>query len=131
MSKGLARIDRAPLTWAHAPQAIRPAPPRRALVRTVRRKPPARQKKLVKLLELDPAAQATLVISSNLAAMAYHEDSRRLDIQFWQGNYPRAPVYRYYHVPPRIWRGLNRAASKGKYFWKHIRRAPIRFRRLR
>ena len=73
-----------------------------------------------------PELLHTRVQSSNLATVAYDEESRQLEIRFHSGG-----VYRYYGVPPRIYRGLMRARSHGEYFHHHIRCAGYRYRKVR
>lgn len=64
--------------------------------------------------------------SSNIDGMAYKAEKEQLWIRFKDGS-----VYTYYDVPLRIAQGLYKAGSKGRYFWKKIRRNPrIKYQRL-
>lgn len=56
------------------------------------------------------------VQSSNLCSVGYDEATRTLEIEFNNGS-----IYRYYGVPPSVYRGLMSALSHGKYFHQHIR----------
>lgn len=53
------------------------------------------------------------VESTVIDAVGY---TRVLEIRFESGR-----VYQYYDVPPRIFRGMMRAASKGRYFNRYVR----------
>ena len=57
--------------------------------------------------------------SSNIDGMAYKVEKKQLWIRFKDGS-----VYTYYDVPMSIAKGLYKAGSKGKYFWKKIRNNP-------
>ena len=57
------------------------------------------------------------VSSSMMSAVAYNPDRREMEIEFVGG-----AVYRYRNIPAHLWEGLINAPSKGKYFWRHIRR---------
>ena len=57
------------------------------------------------------------VTSSMMSAVAYNPERREMEIEFIGG-----AVYRYRNIPQRLWSGMMNASSKGKYFWKHIRR---------
>jgi hypothetical protein len=59
------------------------------------------------------------VISSNLAAMGYDENTGELQIQFQNGR-----IYSYQNVSPDIYMGLVNAPSKGTYFGLMIRNQP-------
>ena len=77
--------------------------------------------KWVKVFEEVPIWTEALykfVVSSMMTAIAYNPPTRELEIEFGGG-----AVYRYKNIPPHLWKGLVNAPSKGKYFWKHIRRA--------
>ncbi|MGE5620703.1 MAG: KTSC domain-containing protein [Sphingomonadaceae bacterium] len=56
------------------------------------------------------------VESSNLRSVGYDEAQQILEIEFWSGG-----VYRYYGVPPEVYRELLEASSKGRYFLSKIR----------
>lgn len=62
------------------------------------------------------------VISSMMEAIAYNPETRELEIEFKGG-----AVYRYRNVTKTMWNNLNRAGSKGKWFWKYMRRFVRRF----
>ncbi|MEA3213539.1 MAG: hypothetical protein QOE70_6596 [Chthoniobacter sp.] len=57
-----------------------------------------------------------LVESTSIASIGFDARFRILEIEFRSG-----AIYRYDAVPPEIWEGLQRAASKGRYFSQHIR----------
>lgn len=57
--------------------------------------------------------------SSNIDGMAYKVEKEQLWIRFKDGS-----VYTYYDVPMSVAKGLYKAGSKGKYFWKKIRNNP-------
>lgn len=64
--------------------------------------------------------------SSNIDGMSYDSDKEQLWIRFKDGT-----VYTYYDVPLAIAKGIYRAGSKGRYFWKKIRNNPrIPYQRL-
>lgn len=64
--------------------------------------------------------------SSNIEGMAYKAEKEQLWIMFKGGD-----VYTYYDVPLKIAKGLYNAGSKGKYFWKKIRKNPkIKYQRV-
>ena len=56
------------------------------------------------------------VVSSVIAAVGYDEPNSALYIDFNKGS-----RYRYTGVPASVFRSLLSAASKGSYFWRHIR----------
>ena len=56
------------------------------------------------------------VVSSSLRSVGYDEASRTLEIEFRSG-----AVYRYYEVPPEVYRELMEAPSKGRCFQGAIR----------
>ncbi len=56
------------------------------------------------------------VSSSSLRAVGYDLAAGILEVEFRSGG-----VYRYYGVPPEVYRELLNAPSKGKYFQEHIR----------
>ena len=51
------------------------------------------------------------VISSNIAAVGYLDDSNSLEVEFTNGS-----VYRYSGVPDQVYRDLLKANSIGKFF---------------
>ena len=53
------------------------------------------------------------VISSNVVAIGYEDN--KLYVNFKTGSYV------YYDVPQKIYDGLVKAESKGKYMWAHVR----------
>ena len=53
------------------------------------------------------------VVSSNVVAIGYEEN--KLYVNFKTGSYV------YYDVPQKIYDGLLKAESKGKYMWAHVR----------
>lgn len=57
--------------------------------------------------------------SSNIDGMAYKVEKEQLWVRFKDGS-----VYTYFDVPLNIAKGLYKAGSKGKYFWKKIRNNP-------
>jgi len=57
------------------------------------------------------------VDSSNLRSVGYDKQKHILEIEF-----NNKGVYHYFEVPFDIYEGLIGAESKGKYFWKNIRR---------
>lgn len=56
------------------------------------------------------------VISSNIAAIGYDEDTQTLEIEFTNG-----AVYQYSNVPSSEYQGIMGADSKGKYFHSNIK----------
>jgi hypothetical protein len=56
------------------------------------------------------------VDSSNIEAVGYDDDARRLYIQFSSGN-----TYSYEGVPPETHQELMAAVSKGSYFNREIK----------
>lgn len=73
----------------------------------------------------DPKEMPDLVPteSSNIQAVGYQPDDQALYVRFTVRNRPGAegPIYRYDNVPPGIFSRFSRSASKGGYFWTHIR----------
>ena len=63
------------------------------------------------------------VTSSNVAAIGYDADTRKLHVQFTNGS-----LYEYDGVGKDIYRQFMDAESKGKYLQKHIKSHT--FRRL-
>lgn len=55
------------------------------------------------------------VVSSNLVAVGYDEETMTLRIQFHNGTYD------YYNVPPEVYQGLMNAPSHGKYHAAYIK----------
>jgi hypothetical protein len=56
------------------------------------------------------------VNSSNLAAVGYNPYAAVLTIAFHGDR-----VYRYFHVPHKVFAGLMKASSHGKFFHAHIK----------
>lgn len=54
--------------------------------------------------------------SSNLRSVGYDEAERILEIEFHGGQ-----VYRFYGVPPHVYRQLMTASSHGKYFHANVK----------
>lgn len=54
--------------------------------------------------------------SSNIAEIGYNEEKQKLYIQFKEGG-----LYSYHPVTPKQWKEMQKAESKGSYFWKNIR----------
>jgi hypothetical protein len=67
----------------------------------------------------------TAVDSSNLSAVAYDPESAVLEVEFHSGG-----VYQYFGVPFFVYQDLCDAASKGKYFNEHVKRAGYPFARI-
>ncbi|MCX7887843.1 MAG: KTSC domain-containing protein [Verrucomicrobiae bacterium] len=60
--------------------------------------------------------QRQKVVSSDIASVGYDEATGTLEIEFHATS-----VYRYYSVPPDVYRGLLTTPSPGKYFLQHIK----------
>ena len=60
--------------------------------------------------------QRVLVESTSLASAGHDARSAVLELQFRNGT-----VYQYFLVPPRVYRDLLGAGSKGRYFNQNIR----------
>ena len=56
------------------------------------------------------------VVSRSIATVAYERRTRILELVFCNGG-----VYRYFGVPPKVYLGLLRATSKGRFFNACIR----------
>lgn len=56
------------------------------------------------------------VISSNVAAYGYNEETEELYVQFKDGS-----VYKYYDVPEDVWALFQTAPSKGRFVWQMLR----------
>lgn len=54
--------------------------------------------------------------SSNIASISFDAESSDLDVEFRSGR-----TYRYSNVDPAIWRGFQRAPSKGEYLNRVIK----------
>ena len=67
----------------------------------------------------------TPVNSSNLEAVAYVPDFRRLYVSFQNGS-----VYSYLDVPESIYRNLIAAQSKGQFLDRHVKKAMFGFVRV-
>ena len=57
------------------------------------------------------------VESSNIKSVGYDKGTKTLELEFNNGG-----VYHYFSVPIDVYEGLMGAYSKGKYFWKNIRK---------
>jgi len=64
----------------------------------------------------EDAIQRSPVRSSALRSVGYDEQQQTLEIEFTSG-----AVYRYFDVPPEVYRGLMAAESHGRYFHQHVR----------
>jgi hypothetical protein len=69
--------------------------------------------------------ERTPVRSSALRSVGYDPKQRVLEIEFIQG-----AVYRYFDVPPKVYRGLMAAESHGRYFNQHVRNKSYRYQRM-
>lgn len=58
----------------------------------------------------------TPVVSSNLASVAYDEDTQTLEVEFVNGG-----TYDYFDVPERVVQELMSASSHGEYFVRNVR----------
>ena len=67
----------------------------------------------------------TPVDSRDLTAVAYDTESAVLEVEFHSGG-----VYQYFGVPIFVYHDLCNAASKGKYFNEHVKRAGYPFARI-
>ena len=76
-------------------------------------------------IERGDSIQRTTVSSSALRSVGYNEDQQTLEIEFTNG-----AVYRYYDVPPEVYRGLMAAESHGRYFHQHVRNKNYRYQRM-
>lgn len=65
---------------------------------------------------IPPDLEWESVSSSNVAAVAYQIDFRRLWVRFVSG-----AVYAYEDVPEAVWEGFLSASSKGRYVYETIR----------
>ena len=62
------------------------------------------------------------VTSSNLKAVAYSHSRQVMRVTFiGSGRLKQQRQYQYFNVPPRIFNGLKRAGSKGRFFYYGIR----------
>ena len=69
--------------------------------------------------------ERTPVSSSALRSVGYYEDSQTLEIEF-----TNRAVYRYYDVPPDVYRELMAAESHGRYFHQHVRDKSYRYQKM-
>ena len=69
--------------------------------------------------------------STAIHSMGYNPDKRVLILTFWKYK-QKGPggTYLYYNVPLEVWKALQLASSKGRYFWYFIR-GRFNFRRLK
>jgi KTSC domain-containing protein len=56
------------------------------------------------------------VDSSAISSVGYDARRSMLEVEFRRG-----AVYDYLEVPPRVWKDLLKAPSKGRFFSQHIR----------
>lgn len=56
------------------------------------------------------------VISSNVAAIGYDDESQTLEVEFNDGG-----IYQYFDVPPRVYEEFRNATSPGKYLHNEIK----------
>ena len=56
------------------------------------------------------------VESSNVQAIGYDADTKRLFVQFWKSG-----LYQYENVPEAVYNAFLQASSKGKFVWQQIR----------
>lgn len=63
----------------------------------------------------EKAMKLTTVESSMIHAVGYDRKTRTLEVVFNSGK-----TYRYYDVPPKEYKGLMEAESKGRYMRAHI-----------
>jgi hypothetical protein len=95
---------------------------------------------------LNEAAYNKPVDSSHLENIKYDSETRKLEIEFWDGS-----VYRYFDVPPRVFRifgdektkldsltsGVQNLFSRekmktyGTRFWKMIRREDYKYEKIK
>jgi len=64
------------------------------------------------------------VDSSNIKTVGYMPEHKILEIEFHSG-----AIYRYAGVPKKVFVGLMRAKSKGKYFNKKVKTQPFKYKR--
>ncbi len=60
--------------------------------------------------------QRTHVSSSAISSVGYDEQRSVLEVEFQSG-----AVYDYFDVPPKVWRALQKAPSKGQFVSRRIR----------
>ena len=65
------------------------------------------------------------VRSSNLASVGYDARSQTLEVAFRRGS-----VYQYYGVPARVYEGLMRAESHGRYLDQYVKKGGYRYREM-
>jgi hypothetical protein len=68
----------------------------------------------------------TPVSSSNLRSVGYAADQQTLEVEFHSGH-----IYQYFNVPADVYRGLMCAASHGRFFDAHIKKAGYSSRQIR
>ena len=66
------------------------------------------------------------VSSSAIDAIGFNKDDEVLYVTFSSG-----VRYRYFRVPSKIYEGLLKSASVGKFFDEHIRKADYRYEEVR
>lgn len=60
--------------------------------------------------------QRTRVSSSAISSVGYDEGRSVLEVEFQSG-----AVYDYFDVPPKVWKALQKAESKGQFVSRRIR----------
>ena len=73
----------------------------------------------------EEAIPRSSVRSSALRSVGYDQEQQTLEIEFTNG-----AVYRYFDVPPEVYRGLMAAESHGRYFHQHVRNKDYRYQRM-
>ena len=69
--------------------------------------------------------------STAIYSMAYDPDKKVLRLTFWKYKQRGAGgTYLYYNVPLELWKSLQQASSKGRFFWYNIR-GLYNFRRVK
>jgi hypothetical protein len=64
------------------------------------------------------------VQSSNIQALGYLPNTQDLYVRFTVRGRPgsEGPLYKYTNVPAGVFSRFMRSASKGRFFWMHIRK---------
>ncbi|MEG0518600.1 MAG: KTSC domain-containing protein [Bacteroidales bacterium] len=66
------------------------------------------------------------VVSSNIAAIGYDQNSSTLEVRFNNGG-----IYHYHNVPLSIYNNLMAASSHGGYLASHIIKGGYRYTKIR
>ena len=66
------------------------------------------------------------VSSSNLASVGFDAENKILEIEFTNGS-----IFQYFNVPEKIYSGLLRAASHGRYFDAYIKKGGFAFKQVK